>query len=292
MITSLSLMDLLLNQADQIQQSSQINSAEKTIPTLQRVVAEKLLAQAQGSYSCVIDISQLVTLKAAVHLLKEAVEKEAQARQFAETSTGKEIITAAKTFSSVADRIIESLLAASASERGKMQALSSALPKTVETPTEEQSEGLNKQLNEAKARPQVDYNTQLQEYLDDEELEKALDYASQHIDKIDVNYQEGILLLRAAEYGNPKLIELLLRKLDKVEPEILLEALREAAHSGHEAATKLLFDCFINKQGKCAEEVKNLEREIKLTTAYDNYSHIKVLFDSLFSNSSIPTKKS
>jgi hypothetical protein len=295
MITNLSLVNLL-STADQLQQYLQSNAAEKTVPTLQKIVAKKVLAQAQENYSCVIDICQLITLKAAVHLLKAAVEKEIQ-EQFAETSTGQEIITAAENFNSVADHIIESLLAASASAKDQLPAVttkvsSNILSEAVKISAEAQSEGVNKPLPTATVRSQLDHNARLQAYLNNEELETAFEYASQYIDKIDINYKEGILLLRAAEYGDSRLIVLLLKELDKVDSEVLLEALKEAAHSGYAVATKLLFDCFINKQGKSVKEVKKLEQEIKITTAYDNFPSIKELFDNLFSNNLILTENS
>jgi hypothetical protein len=283
----LSRMNLLLNETEKWQQSSQNNSADSTIAPSQHIVAQEMLAQ--GSFN--IEIFQLINLKTAIHLIRQAVEKEAQIKQLGDTSTGKEIVTAVEN----AERIINGLIAASAArDRDKTlltnpQLLSDSLPTIVDTlkPSEE----LNEPLNEAKAQAQVNYSAQFRDYLDDEEIEKALAYASEHIDKIDVNYQEGILLLRVAESGNLKLIELLLKELDKIKSELLLEALQEAAYQGHEAATELLFDYFIKKHGNSEEVLKKLEYEIKLTETYDHYKPIKELFDRLFHNYSASTEK-
>jgi hypothetical protein len=98
---------------------------------------------------------------------------------------------------------------------------------------------------------------------------KAREYIEKHIAEIDVNYDEGILLQRAAEMDDPEALTLLLSK--NPESDWAFGVFEEAAGSGYEQCTKKLIDYLMEKKVDL--------REITYSTAYNNYSHIQNLID-------------
>jgi hypothetical protein len=95
--------------------------------------------------------------------------------------------------------------------------------------------------------------------------------AMEYLDQINVDYDEGIFILRAAEDNDSELVQLLLEK----KPQLgVFDAFEQAAHLGHVKSTQLLLEYLI-------KELKEDIRPIKRTTAYDNYDEIKRLLDNV-----------
>lgn len=92
--------------------------------------------------------------------------------------------------------------------------------------------------------------------------------AMEYFDKIDVNYDDGIFILRAAEEGDDQLVSHLLEKGAKAG---IFDAFAQAAHRGKQEATRTLIR-HLMAQGEDVDQVKT-------TTAYDNYGYIKELID-------------
>lgn len=81
---------------------------------------------------------------------------------------------------------------------------------------------------------------------------------------IDINYNNGLFLFKAAEAGDISTLTLLLEKGADVG---LTDALGAAAHNGHEDIVTLLIE-----RGADPEIIRDTE-------AYDQYAHIQVLLD-------------
>ena len=142
---------------------------------------------------------------------------------------------------------------------------------TVEETTKAAS-SLSEKLGEKEAdiTEEADPNEQFEDYYNAGDINAAMQY----IDKIDVNYDEGLFILRAAQKNDVDMIKLLRSKGANVK---LNDALRAAAHKGHQEATRLLFGYLI-EEGKAPNKIL---AKIKTTTAYNNSRHIKEFFDNL-----------
>jgi hypothetical protein len=95
--------------------------------------------------------------------------------------------------------------------------------------------------------------------------------AMKYFDKINVDYDEGIFLLRAAEDNDVELVEFLLEK----KPQLgVFDALEQAAYFGHIKSTELLLNYLI-------KELKEDIRPIRRTEAYDHREEVKNLLDKV-----------
>lgn len=83
--------------------------------------------------------------------------------------------------------------------------------------------------------------------------DEARKYIAAHIEQIDVNYDEGILLLRAAEINDPVALKLLLSK--SPDPDWVFSAFEEAAYSGYAEYTATLIN-YLTAKGVDLREIK------------------------------------
>ena len=108
-------------------------------------------------------------------------------------------------------------------------------------------------------------NERFESLYTDGKREEAMEY----LDKINVDYDEGIFILRAVEDNDVKLVKLLLEK----KPQLgVFDAFEQAAYLGHIESTELLLNYLIN-------ELKEDIRPIRRTEAYDHSEEVKNLID-------------
>jgi hypothetical protein len=101
--------------------------------------------------------------------------------------------------------------------------------------------------------------------------ESALTYLHKNLSKIDINYDEGALIILATQKNDIEMIKFL---LEKGANQGLVDALGEAGKNGYKEATEILIK-FLNEH--------NMDfRKLRGTTAHRNYDHIKALFDQQF----------
>jgi glutaredoxin-related protein len=99
---------------------------------------------------------------------------------------------------------------------------------------------------------------------------KALAFMEQHGKDIDPNYDEGILLQRATENEDVKMLSILLAK--EPNTDWAFGAFEQAAYSGYEQCTEMLMK-YLMKKGVDL-------KEIKISTAYNNHGNIKKMIDN------------
>jgi len=112
-----------------------------------------------------------------------------------------------------------------------------------------------------------DVNERFESLYTDDKRTEAMEY----FDKINVDYDNGIFLLRAAEDNDVALVKLLLEK----KPQLgVFDALEQAAYFGHIKSIKLLLNYLI-------KELKEDIRPIRRTEAYDHREEVKNLLDKV-----------
>lgn len=248
-------MHMLSNVSDKSQQSVYIDSGEKVVPSLKEMLNEKLA----GNYFCLVRVPEVMALQAAVEKMRGAQPDD--------------LLAALENLNHLTHLADNLITACGKSDLGKViitEQIFSRLKNEISSPTA---------LKMAKEEPEVDHNKQLKKYFNDGDTKAAIEYMEKHKNSTDVNYEKGIFLLRAAEDNNTNMIDFLLKKGANVK---VFDALAEAAHSGHKESTELLFNYLIgNNKSKYYGNVDKLIDKIKLSTAYDNHTYIKELFDSL-----------
>jgi hypothetical protein len=129
--------------------------------------------------------------------------------------------------------------------------------------------GLEEDWNEAFLLQYIDVKNMSSTY--QKQRESALNYLHKHLDQIDINYDKGIFILFAAQKNDTEMVQFLLEHGAR---QGLLDALGTAGNRGYTEMTKILI-AFLKKQGIDFSE-------LRYTTSYTNFPHIRVLFDQEF----------
>jgi hypothetical protein len=101
------------------------------------------------------------------------------------------------------------------------------------------------------------------------ERESALNYLRTHWDQIDVNYDEGLFIIYAAQNNDIEMVQLL---LEHGINQSLLDALGQAGVRGYKEIAKILIE-FLKKQGMSDFS------HFRYTTAYTNHPETRALFN-------------
>jgi hypothetical protein len=99
--------------------------------------------------------------------------------------------------------------------------------------------------------------------------DKVVEYINHYFKDIDLNEDEGLILMRAAQQDDVATLKLLLN--EKVEIEWVFDAFAQAAQRGKQESTRLLMDYLIGK----GQDIS----KIRKFTAYNNYGYIKEMID-------------
>jgi ankyrin repeat protein len=120
---------------------------------------------------------------------------------------------------------------------------------------------------ESPIKEEITPSEQFEMLLSDNQSEEAIKYLQANKDRIDVNFDGGLPILRAVENKDLTMVKLLLEQGADVN---LFDALEMAAYQGDAQCAEILIDHLPSN-----EDV----REIRTSTAYTNYPHIKALID-------------